>query len=196
MPRPATLALIVAAGRGQRAGEGLPKQYRQVGGQSVLRRTLAAFLDHPRVDAVQVVINPADRALYDAATAGLSLPEPLAGGATRQESVRLGLEAIDADRVLIHDAARCFVAAAVIDRVLDALAHDEGAVPALPVSDSLRRGGSHVEAEVDRDGLYRVQTPQGFRFDLIRAAHRSAAAGADATQPLLRRATAGLSSRA
>ncbi len=188
MPRPATLALIVAAGRGQRAGEGLPKQYRQVGGQSVLRRTLAAFLDHPRVDAVQVVINPADRALYDAATAGLSLPEPLAGGATRQESVRLGLEAIDADRVLIHDAARCFVAAAVIDRVLDALAHDEGAVPALPVSDSLRRGGSHVEAEVDRDGLYRVQTPQGFRFDLIRAAHRSAAAGATDDAAVLRAA--------
>ena len=188
MPRPALLALIVAAGRGQRAGEGVPKQYRRVGGKSVLRRTVQVFLDHPRIDGVRVVIHPDDRELYNAAVAGFDLPSPIAGGATRQESVRLGLEAIDCDAVLIHDAARAFVSAALIDRVIEALATDEGAVPALPVSDSLRRGGSHVDAEVDREGLYRVQTPQGFRFDAIRAAHRASTAEATDDAAVLRAA--------
>lgn len=188
MPRPATLALIVAAGRGQRAGEGLPKQYRRVGGQVVLRRTVQAFLAHPRVDGVQVVIHPDDRDLYDAAVAGLGLPEPIIGGATRQESVRRGLEAIDGDTVLIHDAARAFVSAAVVDRVIDALVDDAGAVPALPVSDSLRRGGRHIDGEVDREGLFRVQTPQGFRVDAIRAAHRAATVEATDDAAVLRAA--------
>lgn len=188
MSRPATLALIVAAGRGQRAGDGTPKQYRRVGGLPVLRRTVQAFLDHPRVDGVQVVIHPDDRDLYDAALAGLALPAPIAGGATRQESVRLGLEAIDAAHVLIHDAARAFVSPAIIDRVIDALAGDEGAVPALPVSDSLRRGASHIDTEVDREGLFRVQTPQGFRFEAIRDAHRTAVAGATDDAAVLRAA--------
>lgn len=188
MPRPALLALIVAAGRGQRAGAGVPKQYRRVGGQPVLRRTVQAFLDHPRVDGVHVVIHPDDRDLYETALAGLDLPPPIAGGATRQESVRLGLEAIDCDAVLIHDAARAFVPAAVLDRVIDALATDAGAIPALPVSDSLRRGTSHVDSEVDRDGLYRVQTPQGFRFEAIRAAHRAAATEATDDAAVLRAA--------
>lgn len=186
MPRPATLALIVAAGRGQRAGDGLPKQYRRVGGQAVLRRTVQAFLDHPRVDGVQVVIHPDDRDLYAAAVSGLALPSPILGGATRQESVRLGLEAVACDLVLIHDAARAFVSAAVIDRVIGALATDDGAVPALPVSDSLRRGGSHIDGEVDRDGLYRVQTPQGFRFDAILAAHRAVTTAATDDAAVLR----------
>ncbi|MDO9488108.1 MAG: bifunctional 2-C-methyl-D-erythritol 4-phosphate cytidylyltransferase/2-C-methyl-D-erythritol 2,4-cyclodiphosphate synthase, partial [Sphingomonadaceae bacterium] len=188
MPRPATLALIVAAGRGQRAGEGLPKQYRPVGGQAVLRRTVQAFLDHPHVDGVQVVIHPDDRDLYEAAVSGLDLPSPILGGATRQESVRRGLEAIDCDIVLIHDAARAFVSAAVIDRVIGALETDEGAVPALPVSDSLRRGASHIDGEVDREGLHRVQTPQGFRFDAIRAAHCGAIAEATDDAAVLRAA--------
>lgn len=188
MPRPATLALIVAAGRGHRAGEGLPKQYRPIGGKAVLRRTVEAFLRHPGVDAVQVVIHPEDRELYDAAVAGLDLPAPVAGGASRQRSVRLGLEAVDADRVLIHDAARAFVSAAVIDRVLGALATEEGAIPALPVSDSLRRGGSHIEGEVERDGLYRAQTPQGFRFGAILAAHRAATCEATDDAAVLRAA--------
>ena len=172
MPRP-TLALIVAAGRGHRAGGGLPKQYRRLGGVSVLRRTVELFLAHPRVDAVRVVIQTDDRALYDAAVAGFDLGVPIAGGATRQESVRLGLEAIEGDLVLIHDAARPFIAHDVIDRVLDALERNDGAVPALAVTDSLRRGGTHIDAEVDRDGLFRVQTPQGFRLEAIRAAHRA-----------------------
>lgn len=187
MSRP-TLALIVAAGRGHRAGGGLPKQYRPLGGIAVLRRTVEAFLAHPRVDVVKVVIHPDDRELYDAAVSGLPLPMPVPGGSTRQESVRLGLEAVEGERVLIHDAARPFVGHDVIDRVLDALDNDEGAVPGLAVSDSLRRGGSHIDGEVERDGLFRVQTPQGFRLEAIRAAHRAAAAEATDDAAVLRAA--------
>lgn len=188
MSRPTTLALIVAAGRGHRAGDGLPKQYRLLAGRPVLRRTVEAFTSHPGIDGVQVVIDPHDRALYDAAIDGLDLPAPVPGGATRQISVRLGLEAIDCAQVLIHDAARPFVPHDVVDRVLDALASDDGAVPALPISDSLRRGGPYIEAEVERDGLYRVQTPQGFRFEAIRAAHRAATAEATDDAAVLRAA--------
>jgi 2-C-methyl-D-erythritol 4-phosphate cytidylyltransferase/2-C-methyl-D-erythritol 2,4-cyclodiphosphate synthase len=183
-----TLALIVAAGRGRRAGGGLPKQYRLLGGRPVLRRTVEAFLAHPAIDAVQVVIHPEDRELYDAAVAGLPLPAPLTGGATRQESVRRGLEAVETGYVLIHDAARPFVTHDVIDRVIAALDADDGAVPALAVSDSLRRGASHVEAEVERDGLFRVQTPQGFRFEAIRDAHRAATTEATDDAAVLRAA--------
>lgn len=190
MSRPTTLALIVAAGRGHRAGQGLPKQYRELAGRPVLRRTVEAFIRHPRIDAVRVVINPDDQELYRAAVAGLGLAAPIAGGATRQESVRLGLEAVDCAQVLIHDAARPFVSHDVIDRVIDALSHDDGVVPALPVSDSLRRGATHIDAEVDRDGLYRVQTPQGFRFEAIRAAHLAAAGGATDDAAVLRAAGA------
>jgi 2-C-methyl-D-erythritol 4-phosphate cytidylyltransferase/2-C-methyl-D-erythritol 2,4-cyclodiphosphate synthase len=188
MSRPATLALIVAAGRGHRAGGGLPKQYRRLGGVPVLRRTVAVFLRHPGVDAVRVVIHPDDRALYDEAVKGLGLEAPIAGGATRQQSVRNGLEAVDCERVLIHDAARPFVSSALIDRVLAALDGDAGAVPALAVADSLRRGGTHVEAEVERDGLFRVQTPQGFRHAPIRAAHAAAQVEATDDAAVLRAA--------
>ena len=186
MSRPTTLALIVAAGRGHRAGDGLPKQYRLLAGRAVLRRTVEAFVGHPRIDAVRVVIHPDDNDLYAAAVAGLGLPAPIAGGATRQESVRLGLEAVDCAQVLIHDGARPFVSHDVIDRVIEALSRDDGAVPALPVSDSLRRGATHIDAEVDREGLYRVQTPQAFRFEAIRAAHHAATAEATDDAAVLR----------
>ena len=149
---------------------------------TVLRRTLTALARHPRIDAVRVVIHADDRDLYDAATAGLDLLPPITGGATRQDSVRLGLEAVAAaggtGTVLIHDAARPFVSAAVIDRVLDAIDDGTGAIPGLPVADSLRRGSDFVEAEIARDGLFRVQTPQGFRFADILAAHRASVAAA------------------
>ena len=174
-----THGLIVAAGRGHRAGEGLPKQYRTVAGKTVLRHAVEALAG--TVDRVSVVIHPDDEALYASSIAGLTLPPPVHGGAMRQESVRLGLEALAAAppaRVLIHDAARAFVPGAVTRRVLAALDHDDGATPALPVADSIRSGTSHVEGEVDRTGLHRVQTPQGFRFDAILAAHRAAAPGA------------------
>jgi len=176
------VALIVAAGRGSRAGGGVPKQYRSLGGQAVLRWSLERFRRHARVSAVRTVIHPDDRALYDDAARGLDLLPPVNGGATRQESVRLGLESL-ADlapaAVLIHDAARPFVDDATINRTLDALVHAPGAIAAVPVADTIKRGdGGRIVATVDRNGLWRAQTPQSFRFAEILAAHR-AAAGAE-----------------
>ncbi|TFU06306.1 bifunctional 2-C-methyl-D-erythritol 4-phosphate cytidylyltransferase/2-C-methyl-D-erythritol 2,4-cyclodiphosphate synthase [Polymorphobacter arshaanensis] len=187
--------LIVAAGRGFRAGAGGPKQYRLLGGQTVLRHAVEALLNHPRIDAVRVVIHPDDAEAYAAAIAGLDIPPPVHGGATRQASVRAGLEAVAADGgakiVLIHDAARPFVPQAMVDRILAALATQPGATPALAVVDSLRRGADGlVEASIDRAGLWRVQTPQGFAFDAILAAHRNAAP--DATDDVEVARTAGL----
>ena len=175
-----TAAIILAAGRGVRAGGDAPKQYREIGGKTVLRRAVEAFLDHAAVSAVQVVYQPEDRALYDAAMAGLALPEPVSGGASRQASVLAGLNALKStdapDMVLIHDAARAFVSPDIISRVIDAVASgDDGAIPALPVADTLKRGGDHVEATIGRAGLWRAQTPQGFRFGAILAAHESQA---------------------
>lgn len=174
-----TIALIVAAGRGERAGGGTPKQYRPLGGVPVLRRSLMPFLHHPRIDAVAVVIADGHQDHYAAATGGLTLLEPIIGGAERQESVFRGLEAIaplDPAAVLIHDAARPFVPSAIIDRVLDALADAPASLPVLPVVDTLKRGDSgRVVATLPRDDLWRAQTPQGFRFESILMAHREAA---------------------
>jgi len=185
-------ALIVAAGRGERAGhraEG-PKQYRRIGGQAVIRHTLAPFLDHPRVDRVVVVIHPDDHALYESAVDGLEQAKPVLtvdGGRTRQQSVLNGLEALAAaepDHVLIHDGVRPFVDAGLIARVADALvAGSPAALPALPLTDTIKKAGhgNHVEATVPRDGLFAAQTPQGFRFDAILQAHRKAVAETDET---------------
>jgi 2-C-methyl-D-erythritol 4-phosphate cytidylyltransferase/2-C-methyl-D-erythritol 2,4-cyclodiphosphate synthase len=175
---PDTAALVVAAGRGTRMSGEVPKQYRALDGVPVLRRALMAFTNHPRIARVVPVIHPDDHAAFDAASAGLSVEAPVAGGATRQESVHRGLEAL-ADAapacVLIHDGARPLVSASLIDRVLGALDGAPGAVPALEVADTLKRGdGATVAETVDRTGLYRVQTPQGFRYADILAAHRSA----------------------
>ena len=175
------VALVVAAGRGERFGGEVPKQYVGLGGEPLLRRTLSAFLDHPAVDSVRPVIHPGDRALFDGAAAGLELLEPVAGGDTRQESVRLGLESLAAMApysVLIHDAARPFVDEELISRALSALDDVPAAVPAVPVSDTLKRtveGATPlrlVADTVDRAGLWRAQTPQAFRFTDILAAHR------------------------
>ncbi len=176
------VALIVAAGRGSRAGGGVPKQYRSLGGRAVLRWSLQRFRGHARVSAVRAVIHPDDRTLYDDAARGLDLLPPVSGGATRQESVRLGLESLAAlvpASVLIHDAARPFVDDATIDRTLDALAQAPGAIAAVPVADTIKRGDGHrIAGTMDRNGLWRAQTPQGFRFAEILSAHR-AAAGAE-----------------
>ncbi len=180
------IALIVAAGRGTRFGGEVPKQYRDLGGVPVLRHSLAAFRDHPRITAVRAVIHPADRALYDEAAAGFDLLPPVNGGASRQESVRLGLESlaeIAPAQVLIHDGARPFVSASIIKGVLDGLAMHKGmgAIAALPVVDALKRAsdtsplGGLVAGSIERHGLWRAQTPQGFHFEEILAAHRSAA---------------------
>ncbi len=176
-----TAVVIVAAGRGVRAGSGdVPKQYRPVGGIPVLARTLARFIDHPRVGQVLTVIHDADRDRYNALAGdfGDKLMEPVTGGATRQDSVRAGLEGLAQHapaNVLVHDAARPFADAALIDRVITALGESEGVVPALPVTDTLKKAnGTRVSATVERTGLWRAQTPQGFRFAKLRAAHEAA----------------------
>lgn len=175
-------ALIVAGGRGVRAGGALPKQYLRLGRETLLRRTVGAFLAHPGVSAIRVVIHPDDQALYAASVEGLGLLPPAFGGAARQDSVRLGLRSLvelDPEFVLIHDAARPFVPAAMVSRVLAALASTAAAIPALPVVDTIKRAASgrpeRVAATVERDGLWRAQTPQGFRFRPLLDAHDSLA---------------------
>ncbi len=174
------IALLVAAGRGQRFGGPLPKQYCAINGAPVLRYTLRAFLDHPDIHAVRVIIHPDDEALYGQASAGMGLAAPIHGGATRQESVRRGLEALAASapaHVLIHDAVRPFVTPETISAVLAALSAHPGAMPGLPVNDTLKRvEGGRIAATIDRNGLFRAQTPQGFRYAAIRDAHAAAAA--------------------
>jgi 2-C-methyl-D-erythritol 4-phosphate cytidylyltransferase / 2-C-methyl-D-erythritol 2,4-cyclodiphosphate synthase len=171
--------LIVAAGNGERLGGPLPKQYRPLGGRAMLRWSIEAFLACPRVDSVVVAIHPDHRALYDRAAAGLALAEPVTGAGTRQATVRAGLERLSADppdRVLIHDAARPLIDAATIERVLDALDSAPAAIAAIPVVDTLKRGVDGMAvATVDRGGLWQAQTPQGFDFRTILAAHRQAA---------------------
>jgi 2-C-methyl-D-erythritol 4-phosphate cytidylyltransferase / 2-C-methyl-D-erythritol 2,4-cyclodiphosphate synthase len=168
--------LIVAAGSGQRLGGDLPKQYLALAGRSVLRRSIDAFRAHEKIDAIRVVISADHQDLYAEATAGLDILPPVTGGAARQDSVRNGLESfagVKPDKVLIHDAARPFVTSEVIDGVLAALDHHPGAIPAVPVIDTLKRGsGGVIGGTVDRGGLWRAQTPQGFRFDAILEAHR------------------------
>jgi 2-C-methyl-D-erythritol 4-phosphate cytidylyltransferase/2-C-methyl-D-erythritol 2,4-cyclodiphosphate synthase len=171
------VALVVAAGRGRRFGGDLPKQYLDLAGRPVLRHTLAAFAANPQIDAVRVVIHPDDRQLYDLAAAGLGLLEPVHGGATRQDSVRLGLESLGSlapDCVLIHDGARPFIDAGTIGRVIAALDTHPGAVPAIAVADTLKRGADGLVATtVDRSQLWRAQTPQGFRYSELVEAHRA-----------------------
>lgn len=174
------VALIVAAGRGVRAGGGIPKQYRAVAGKAIIRHTAERFAAHPRIGAVAVVIHPDDRALYDEALAGLEgLVAPVSGGASRQESVLAGLEALaglSPGRVLIHDAVRPFASHDLIDRVIDALDDAEAALAASPVTDTLKRGAGAIVADtVPRDDLFAAETPQGFRFAAILDAHRRAA---------------------
>jgi len=189
MPR--TVALIVAAGRGHRIGGPLPKQYQTIGARSVLRHTLEQFSGHPAVEAVQVVIAAADRVLYDAQTVGLVLRRAALGGPSRQRSVLNGLEALTDDPpdiVTIHDAARPLVSAEAIGRTIDALAGSDvaGAVAGVRVTDTLKRlDGDRVAGTVDRQGLWRAQTPQTFRFAPLLAAHRAAAALGDSEETAL-----------
>jgi len=176
-------ALLVAAGRGTRLPGDVPKQYRAIGGEPILRRSARAFLRHPAIDGVRVVIHPDDRALYDAAAAGLDLMAPVAGGATRQESVRNGLESLGEkapDFVMIHDAARPFVGADSIAAARTALDRAAGSIVAVPVVDSLKRVSGGQFSAVDRKDLWRAQTPQAFRYAEIMRAHR-AAKGLDLT---------------
>jgi len=177
-------AVVVAAGRGHRAGGETPKQYRQIGGEPVIRAALAAFVGHPQIAAVQPVIHIEDEAAFQTATAGLSgLQAPVPGGASRQVSVYAGLEALRGaapDCVLIHDAARPFVSAALITRAIVAASEHGAAVPAIAVADTVKKIDARgtITATIDRNELRIVQTPQAFSFDLIIGAHsRAAAAG-------------------
>ena len=179
MERADTAALVVAAGRGARFGGGTPKQYRRLGGRTVLERSLRIFTEHPEVGRTLAAIHADDRALYDAATAGLDLPDPVIGGAARQESARRGLEALAArppERVVIHDAACPLATAETVSRTLAALAAHDGAVAAVPARDTLKRTENGTIAEtIPRDDVRLAQTPQAFRFAGILAAHRAAA---------------------
>lgn len=175
---PSCIALVVAAGRGTRLGAELPKQYLSVAGQPLLRHSLTTLAAHAGIDRVRVVYNSADTEHYARASAGLDLLPPVAGGAARQDSVRLGLESLaefSPERVLIHDGARPFVDWGTIDRVLEALADAPAAVPALKLVDTIKRADDgRVLETVDRAQLWRAQTPQGFRYREILAAHRAA----------------------
>ena len=179
-----TAALIVGAGRGHRFGGDMPKQYQPLNGEPVLRHTLRAFINHPDINAVQAVIHPDDLELFEHAARGFELLAPVWGGESRQDSVRLGLlhlKETSPDQVLIHDAARPFVDADLISLVTGALGAHPGAIPALPVTDTLKRGHNRkIDKTVPHEGLWRAQTPQSFRFEEILAAHRTAQ-GRDAT---------------
>lgn len=188
MPLPHTpraAVVIVAAGRGLRAGAGSPKQYRMLGGQSVLARALTPFCGSASICAVQPVVNRADAALFAEATAGLDCLAAVDGGATRQASVRAGLEAlvdVKPDIVLIHDAARPFASPELIARAIDAAKRTGAAIPAAPVTDTIKQidAHGHIIATPDRANLRIAQTPQAFAYDAILDAHRRAAdAGRD-----------------
>jgi len=175
-----TAAILVAAGRGLRAGAGGPKQYRTLGGRPVIARAMAAFSSHPAVFVVQPVVNPDDASAFEAAVSGLRHEPPASGGATRQASVLAGLEALarhKPDLVLIHDAARPFVSSELISRAIEAAPITGAAIPAIAVADTIKIIGDagQVEATPDRSRLRIAQTPQAFRFDIILDAHRRAA---------------------
>ncbi len=184
MPETTTAVVIVAAGAGLRVGGEIPKQYQSLGGRTVLARSVDAFLDHPGIDRVQVVISQEHSSLYRQAMQDSKLPPPVHGGDTRQQSVMAGLKALAdmaPDHVLIHDAARPFVSQATISHVIAYLDRYDGALPAVPLADTIKRGaGSLVAETVDRTGLYAAQTPQGFHYAKICKAHEAAAEdGAD-----------------
>lgn len=165
-------ALIVAAGRGSRAGGAEPKQWQRVAGKPVIDHTLERFTQHPRIDRIMVVLHQDDMDLLKSTDC-----EVTQGGASRDASVRNGLDALAAnppDQVLIHDAARPALGDDVIERVLDALKDYPAAAPGLPVTDALWRGANGtVTGGCSREGLYRAQTPQGFHFDAILKAHHA-----------------------
>jgi 2-C-methyl-D-erythritol 4-phosphate cytidylyltransferase/2-C-methyl-D-erythritol 2,4-cyclodiphosphate synthase len=179
---PTCVALVVASGRGERFGGDRPKQYLPLAGKPLLRHALERFCRHSGIDAVRTVVHPDDAALYAAAAEGLRLLDAVPGGTTRQDSVRLGLESLAEDPpqlVLIHDGVRPLLAPAVIGRVLQGLRAHAAVLPALPVTDTLKRGhDGTVAGTVERTGLYRAQTPQGFVYEMILQAHRRFAGAA------------------
>jgi 2-C-methyl-D-erythritol 4-phosphate cytidylyltransferase/2-C-methyl-D-erythritol 2,4-cyclodiphosphate synthase len=177
-------AVIVAGGSGLRAGGEKPKQYQLIGGKPVIWWTLKAFLDHPGVAHVQPVIGEGHEAMFEESVAGLSLPRPVIGGSTRQESCRIGVEAVERHlprKVLIHDAARPFVSQDLISHVIAWLERYSAVIPGMPVAETLKYApGGIVSRTVDRAGIWTAQTPQGFAYEPILAAHRKAVTEATA----------------
>jgi len=172
-------AVVVAAGRGLRAGGDAPKQYRALLGEPLIRPSLAAFSQHGEISAVQPVVHPDDLALFRSASDGLRLLPPVNGGATRQASVRAGLEALQSHRpdlVLVHDAARPFASNALVTRAIAAARVNAAAVPVVPVADTVKAvdaSGAVIET-LDRAQLRLVQTPQAFAYPALLDAHRRA----------------------
>jgi 2-C-methyl-D-erythritol 4-phosphate cytidylyltransferase / 2-C-methyl-D-erythritol 2,4-cyclodiphosphate synthase len=176
-----TAAILVAAGSGTRAGGTVPKQFARLGGKPLLAHAHAALTAHPAIDAVLIVIGEGQEALLEGAMGTVPFAT---GGATRRESVRAGLEALVSGgytRVLVHDAARPFLPGRVIDDLLASLDSYQGAIPALPVADTLVRFDGMMGGTIPRDGIYRVQTPQAFAFGTVLAAHRGWPADREAT---------------
>lgn len=171
------VALITACGRGNRfnKGEGIPKQYLPIAGVPLLRHSVLAFLNHPQIDDVMCVIHPDDLALYEEAVAGLDLLNPVFGGETRQASIRMGLEALrehNPDKVLIHDGVRPFVSKRVINGILEKLETHPAVIPAVAVEDTLKKySDGKIEWTLERENLWRAQTPQGFIYEDILNSH-------------------------
>jgi 2-C-methyl-D-erythritol 4-phosphate cytidylyltransferase / 2-C-methyl-D-erythritol 2,4-cyclodiphosphate synthase len=167
-----TVAIIVAAGKGERAGGGVPKQFRAIGGKALVAHAYDCLSAHPEVNGVVLVIGTGQQDQARAALGERPMLAMVEGGATRRESVLSGLKALDdVDRVLIHDAARPFVPRPVLDRLLAALDEHAGVAPVLPIADTVAFAGPTLGDPVDRSTLLRVQTPQAFRFSDVMAAH-------------------------
>lgn len=189
MPAPGTVAaIIVAAGRGLRAGGELPKQYQSLAGEPILARTLRPFLEHPAVSRIHVVIGERDAGLYAEVISGLPqaliarLGQPVIGGDTRQASVRNGLSALEDDApdiVLVHDAARPFLRPGLISDAITAAQAHGAAIPGFAVTDTIKQvdADGRIRATPPRGSLRAVQTPQGFHFALLAQAHRHALDG-------------------
>lgn len=175
-------ALIVAAGTGSRVGGDVPKQFQPLAGKPVLARSVEAFLRHPAISQVHIVVAPGEEGRARDALQGLADQLSIGpGGKSRQESVYLGLKALAVDeprKVLVHDAARPLVSQQLITRLIEALDEYQAACPALPVVDSVRRGTDLMGADVNRENLWRVQTPQGFEFSALLKVHEQASEGA------------------
>src|SRR2546430_1684627 len=168
-PRGMTVtALIVAAGKGERFGGGVPKQYRLLGGKPVLRWAVEALIRHPAISSTRIVIGRGQQELAAAALEGIDTAQFIEGGAERADSVRHGLDAITGDAVLVHDAARPFCPSAVVDRLIAQLEFSEGAAPVLTVGDTIARATDRLQEAGDRTGLLGVQPPQALRLRALR----------------------------
>lgn len=172
-----TVALITACGRGNRFNheEGVPKQYMSLAGVPLLRHSILAFLNHKEIDDVICIIHPEDMSLYEEAVKGLDLLNPVFGGQTRQTSIRLGLEALKdykPEKVLIHDGVRPLVSKRIISGILEKLKTHPAVIPAIAVEDTLKKyGDGKIEWTLERDNLWRAQTPQGFLYQDILNSH-------------------------